>query len=93
MQAIQKVTIYSAQKIAGKTGMGGWLNIDGAVAIRNPINSIDPVFAELAMARAKQKHPDWVVEIVASKVDAAWFGAPSQEAVKKAKAALNLLNG
>ena len=93
MQAIQKVTIYSAQKISGKTGMGGWLNIDGSVAIRDAVNSIDPVFAELAMARAKQKHPDWEVEIVASKADAAFFGNPSQEAIKKAKLALNLLNG
>jgi hypothetical protein len=88
---IKRVTIYYADKLAGKSGMGGGLDINGNVAIRGGVVSLDPVFAQLAIARAKAKHPDWQVEMVTTTADAAFFDTPSKDAVEKAKRQLELL--
>jgi len=86
-----RVTIYFADKLAGKSGMGGGLDINGNVAARGGVVSIHPVFAQLAMARAKAKHPDWQVEMITSTADAAFFDVPKKEAIEKAKRELELL--
>lgn len=86
-----RVTIYFAQKLAGSTGMGGALDINGNVAIRGSVNSMSPVFAQLAMAKAKAKHPNWQVEMVTTTADAAFFEEPKKEAVEKAMRELELL--
>lgn len=88
-----QVTIYLAEKIAvsGKLGMGGQLNIDGKVAIRDRVASTNPVFAKLAIARAKQNNPDWIVELVTTTADSVWFGEPSKDAVIKAQRQLEML--
>lgn len=93
MKNTNQVTIYFAQKIAipGKLGMGGQLNINGAVGIRDRVASINPVFAKLAIARAKRNNPDWVVELVETKADSAWYGVPSKDEVEKAQRQLELL--
>ena len=88
---IKRVTIYFADKLAGKTGMGGGLDINGNVATRGGVVSLDPVFAQLAMARAKRKNPDWQVQMVTTTADAAYFDVPKKEAVEKAKRELELL--
>jgi hypothetical protein len=85
-----RVTIYFADKLAGKTGMGGGLDINGNVATRGGVVSIHPVFAQLAMARAKAKHPDWQVEMVTSTADAAFFDTPTKQAIEKATRELEL---
>jgi hypothetical protein len=87
---INSVTIYFADKLAGKSGMGGGLDINGNVATRGGVVSLDPVFAQLAMARAKAKHPDWEVEMVTTTADAAFFDVPKKEAIEKAKRELEL---
>jgi len=87
---IKRVTIYYSNKLAGKTGMGGGLDINGNVASCGGVVSMNPVFAQLAMARAKAKHPDWEVQMVSTTADAAYFDVPKKEAVEKAKRELQL---
>jgi hypothetical protein len=91
MNTINRVTIYYADKLAGKSGMGGGLDINGNVATRGGVVSVHPIFAQLAMARAKANHPDWQVEMVTTTADAAFFGVPTKDAIDKATRQLELL--
>jgi hypothetical protein len=83
MQNINRVTVYYAQKLSGKSGMGGSLDINGNVSSRRVI-SLHPVFAQLAIAKAKAKHSDWQVEMVTTTADSAFFDMPKKEAIDKA---------
>ena len=83
MQNINRVTVYYAQKLSGKSGMGGGLDINGNVSSRGVI-SLHPVFAQLAIAKAKYKHSDWQVEMVTTTADSVFFDMPKKEAIDRA---------
>jgi len=87
-----RITVYYAQKLADKFGMGGGLDINGSVASRGGVISMNPVFAQLAIARAKATNPNWKVEMVTTTADSAWFDIPKQAAIEKAMRELELLS-
>jgi hypothetical protein len=87
---VNQVKVYFAVKQSGKGGMGGYLDMNGAVSVNgNRAISTNPVFAQAACVLAKRAHPDWVVDIQSTMADSAFFGEPSANGVKKCQAIID----
>jgi hypothetical protein len=87
---MNEVKVYFAVKEADKAGMGGYLDMNGAVSIRgNRAISTNPVFAEAACILAKKANPTWNVEVRSTMANSAFFGEPSAKAVEKYQAIVN----